>query len=430
MNSGPRRRPVVDREAAAPCGFSLLRILNMRDGADFLELWLPTGLKDDLLEEQRAMWLKRVDEQRLKLDRALAQQTNVAGIPQRQSTTGIEADVAFSEAFDRRVGRRNRTRLHPVLTSKELIRVAEKVSSMRDRDYQRREREFLDKLKTKGALRAVANPIFSPASWTRSLDDLYRMHPHFRAVTGYVAKQVALSARSSRPLTIPPLHLWGMPGIGKSCYANALAKALGAPLRRHSMENAQTTALLLGSERHWSTAAPGIVFEEVVLGQHANPIFLIEELDKASRGATYDPTAPLHSLLEPLTAQKVRDASLDLEFDASLAIYIATSNDPTKVPAPLRSRFREFEILPLTGEEALRAARVVVASAIAELNVPGFTEPEPRLAHKLAHLTPREIHHAVRDAVATALESGRLYLTVDDLADEQASGECSPRVLH
>lgn len=401
-----------------------------KDGSDSLELWLPTELTIDLIEEQRAVWLKRADEQRLKLERSRLEQSSLPGVSQPQSTAKIEGDLAFSKAFDRGVSRRNRARSHPVVTSKELLRVAEKVSSMRDRDYQRREREFLEKLKSKGALRAVANPIFAPASWRCSLDDLHRVHPHFRAVTSYVAKQVALSARSSGPLTIPPLHLWGMPGIGKSCYANALAKALGAPIRRHSMENAQTTALLLGSERHWSTASPGIVFEEVVLGQHANPIFLIEELDKVSRGASYDPTAPLHSLLEPLTAQKVRDASLDLEFDASLAIYIATSNDPSKVPAPLRSRFREFEILPLTGEEALRAARVVVASAVAELNVPGFAEPEPRLAHKLAHLTPREIHHAVRDAVATALESGRLYLRFDDLADEQGGEEGSLRVLH
>lgn len=430
MNGGRESPSAVGRTNAAPAGFSLLR-MSMSDGSESLELWLPTGLTSDLIEEQRAIWLKRAEEQRLKLERVRLAQSSASSNAQQRSTAKVDDDAAFAKAFDRGVSQRNRARRHPVVTSKELVRVSGKVSSMRDRDYQRRERDLLDKLKSKGALRTVVNPIFSPVRWRRSLDDLYCFYPHFYAVTRYVAKQVALSSRSDRPLTIPPLHLWGMPGIGKSCYAIALAKSLGAPVRRHSMENAQTTALLLGSERHWSTAAPGIVFEEVVLGQHANPVFLIEELDKASRGASYDPTAPLHSLLEPLTAQTVRDASLDIEFDASLAIYIATSNDPTKVPAALRSRFREFEILPLTGEEALRAARVVVASAIAELNVPGFAEPEARLAHKLAHLTPREIHHAVRDAVATALESGRLHLIFDDLEDEQQASEaCTPRVLH
>lgn len=417
----------VNRKVAAPAGFSLLR---MSDGSESLQLWLPTGLTSDLIEEQRATWLQRAEEQRMKLDRNRAAHSSASGSAQQLSTAKPDDDAAFAKAFEAGVSRRNRARRHLVLTSKELVRVAGKVSSMRDRDYQRREREFLDKLKSKGAFRAVVNPIFSPVRWRRAIDDLYSLYPHFRAVTSYVSKQVALSARSNRPLTIPPLHLWGMPGIGKSCYANALAKALGTPVRRHSMENAQTTALLLGSERHWSTATPGIVFEEVVLGQHANPVFLIEELDKAPRGATYDPTAPLHSLLEPMTAKTARDASLDIEFDASLAIYIATSNDPTRVPFGLRSRFREFEILPLTGEEALRAARVVVARAIAELKVPGFAEPEARLAHKLAHLTPREIHHAVRDAVATALASGRLHLTFGDLEDEQTNEGSSPRVLH
>ncbi|MEJ8816193.1 hypothetical protein WKW77_34450 [Variovorax ureilyticus] len=139
--------------------------------------------------------------------------------------------------------------------------------------------------------------------------------------------------------------------------------------------------------------------------------------------------APLHSLLEPFTAQKARDAALDLEFDASLAIYIATSNNPTKVPESLRSRFWEFEILPPTGEEALQAARAVVARAVAELGIPEFVLPEARWAHKVAHLTPREICHVVRDAVARALQCGRLHLTLDDLPSDEGE-EAATQWLH
>jgi ATP-dependent Lon protease len=341
-------------------------------------------------------------------------------------------EEGFTKIFERGVRSRDPAKRHPVLTSKEVVRVSRKIASMRDRESQKREWEVLDKLMSKGALRSVANPVFAPSAWVKSLHALLQCHPHFRTVTNYVATQVALSRRSKKPLVIPPLHIWGPPGIGKSCYAHELATALGTPIRRQSMENAQTTALLLGSERHWSTAAPGIVFEAIALGEHANPIFLIDELDKAPKNAGYEPVAPLHSLLEPFTAQRARDAALDLEFDASLAIYIATSNDPTKVPDSLRSRFREFQILPLRGEEALQAARVVVAQAVAELGIPGFVPPEERWAHKLAHLTPREICHVVQDAAGRAIQCDRLYLTMEDLParDGEESDLPPPRVLH
>jgi ATP-dependent Lon protease len=387
---------------------------------------LPMILADGLREEVDAKRLQRIEEEN-------ARNRSAHHLPVKPAASAVskppEDEEVFARIFERGVRGRDPTKRHPVLTSKEVVRVSRKIASMRDRESQKREWEVLDKLMSKGALRSVANPVFAPSAWEKSLHALLQCHPHFRAVTDYVATQVALSRTSKKPLVIPPLHIWGPPGIGKSCYAHELATALGTPIRRQSMENAQTTALLLGSERHWSTAAPGIVFEAIALGEHANPIFLIDELDKAPKNSGYDPVAPLHSLLEPFTAQRARDAALDFEFDASLAIYIATSNDPAKVPDSLRSRFREFQILPPRGEDALQAARVVVAQAVAELGIPGFVPPEARWAHKLAHLTPREICHVVRDAVARALQSGRLHLMLDDLPRDE--GEEPPsRTLH
>ncbi len=213
-------------------------------------------------------------------------------------------------------------------------------------------------------------------------------------------------------------HSSPYPPVRSSRRRQNLAEALGAPLRRQSMENAQTASLLLGSERHWSNAACGIVFDQIVLGDVANPILLIDELDKAPSVGRYDPLAALHSLLEPTSAKNARDAALDMTFDASLVIYIATSNNPNRVPQTIRSRLREFEVLPPTGEQALDAARTIVASVIGKLGVAGFLEPPARLAHQLGHLTAREITHAVRDAAARALVNGRLHLVLDDFPPE------------
>lgn len=389
------------------------------------ELWLPIPLVWQLREERRELALARELERRAEDDRLRAERlASTPAVPSVASLpTWMRDPVSFIKRFEGDVARRNPRRLHPVLRAAELLRVGGKVNSLRDKDYQKREHELLEKVQKLGALRQVANPCFGRGRWNESLADLREAHPHFEAVTELIAGRVALSRCSNEPLRIPPLHLWGEPGLGKTHYARDLARALGAPVRIQSMENAQTTALLLGSERHWSTASQGIIFEQVVLGSHANPVFVIDELDKAARGTQYDPLAPFHSLLEPSTADKVRDASLDIVFDASLAIYIATSNDPSRVPGSLRSRMIEFEIRAPQGEQALQVARAVVRSTVLRSGVRDFAQPNPSLAHKLAHLSPREIGHAVRNAVAAAVADGRRYLVLTDLpADCQPSG--------
>lgn len=406
-------------------------------GEDGVELLLPAQLQRQLMDERRQ---KAIEREQARSERSAAAMAVVSrpaaaagapqSTPQGTSQGTLESESAFTQAFERGVARRDRRRHHPVLAAREVLRVAARVGTMREKDYAKRDLELIEKIKARGALRAVVNPAFSPKSWAQALARLSSMHPHFQVVTDLVAAAVARSVHSKAPLSVPPLHLWGEPGVGKTQYANDLAAALGTPVRRHSMENAQTTALLLGTERHWSTASPGLVFDQLVFGDAANPVVLIDELDKAPRGAQYDPFAPLHSLLEPATATRVRDASLDIEFDASLVIYIATSNNPGHVPAPLRSRFREFEILPPRGEQALQVARAVVAATVLRQAVPGFALPPAGLAHQLAHLTPREIGQAVQDAVGHALEASRFQLSLADFPADLLGVETARSVLH
>jgi ATP-dependent Lon protease len=128
------------------------------------------------------------------------------------------------------------------------------------------------------------------------------------------------------------------------------------------------------------------------------------------------------------TAATARDASLDITFDASLAIYVAASNDPQKIPDSLRSRMTEFEILPPRGEHALRIARVVATRAVEKLSIPGFDPPPARVAHKLAHLSPRAIVRATQLAVAHALVNERLYLRASDIPIDPLDQD-GPKVL-
>jgi len=393
-----------------PAGFGLYRTRAAHEIPNGIEILLPLDVRSRLLEARRTLAIAR--EKALEQERERAQQLAATTSSARPMP---HDEREFVKRFERGVARRNPAHRHPVLRASEIVRVVARISTTRNKDDHKRELELVERLKALGALREVVNPAFQPERWAMALASLRAVHPHFADATDFVADHVSLSKRSVGPLVIPPIHVWGPPGIGKSHYASDLAAALGAPLRRHSMENAQTTALLLGTERHWSTATPGIVFEQIVLGSSANPVFLIDEIDKAPRNAGYDPLAPLHSLMEPLTAATARDASLDITFDASLAIFITASNDPRKIPDSLRSRMTEFQISPPRGEAALQIARIVANRAVEQLSIPGFDSPAPRIAHKLAHLSPRAIRKATQLAVAHALANDRRYLVASDL---------------
>jgi ATP-dependent Lon protease len=289
-------------------------------------------------------------------------------------------------------------------------------------------------------------------------------HPHFGEVIQFVANHVALQkmcfgarnpetgqapakgkkARAGKgannraganpeaadqvkpPVRLPPLLLYGPPGVGKTHFCESLAKVLGVPVRRHPMDQAETSGALLGSDAVWGNSRYGLVFDLLGLGEYANPLVILDELDKAqtmgkTSGGFSSPTGVLHSLLEPVSAAQVRDISLDLELDASQIAWIATANYPWWVPATLRSRFREFFIMPPDAEQAIQLARSVVKNA---LKVAGFGagEPDRRIVVALAHLSAREIYQATLAGAATAARRASKVIEMRDLSQELLAG--------
>lgn len=405
-----------------------------RKGSRPLALFLPTTLTESIAQESRARELEAHERLRAEaIERNLhgdqVQQT--LGASERPNTVTSEQAEDFIANFETLPEHGGETRRHRVLRGQEVLDAIVRSRAMKDDDHRRSDQEHFERIAARGAYREVVNPGWAASRWASSLAFLRDAHPHMKSVIDYVESRVALSLASRQPLMIPPLHLSGPPGVGKTQFAIDLAEALGAPIRIQSMENAQAPALWLGTERHWATASHGIVLDQIVFGAVANPLFLIDEIDKAPKGMRYDPLMALHSLLEPVTACTVRDAGLDITFDASLAIYIATSNDRSAVPESLLTRFREFVILPPRGDDALRSAYAVAVSAANKLGVAGFSPPDRRFAHMLAHLSAREIYQAVQDAAARAVQNGRTHLTISDLpaasvGDDQYGGP----VLH
>jgi ATP-dependent Lon protease len=276
------------------------------------------------------------------------------------------------------------------------------------KDERSRFQHVYDEIADSGHLRNLAMPSAA------ALQRLAVTQPHMAPVVAFVQDQVELAGRACKPLRIPPILLVGEAGVGKTFFAQGLASALCAPLSIQRLDTDLTSSVMLGSDRKWSTSQHGLLFELLALGEAANPVILLDEIDKVNR-IDQRVQAGLYSLLEPVSARQVRDISLDFELDASLVTWLATANDAGRLDAPLRSRFKEFHIQVPTAEQCLVLAVEVIRTTVRSAAVPGFSEETGRLERDLAHLTARQIQHATREAIARALKAGRTRLARQDL---------------
>lgn len=280
-----------------------------------------------------------------------------------------------------------------------------------DRDLSDRNAKIYEKLLKVGEYRRVGM-----LRKTSDLDQLRLSHPHFGPVIDFVGNRLLMSRHSRRPQRIPPILLAGPPGIGKTHFCDALASILGVPCRRHQMDQAETSSALLGSEKTWGNSTIGLVFEQVMLGEYANPIVILDELDKAATRSSHSaPAAVLHTLLEPLTASRVRDLSVDLEFDAGLITWVATANDPARIPRTLLSRMKCFWIGMPNAEQAMLIVQAVAAHAVKAAGVPGFITPSRALLSEIAHYSARQIYQIVSEVIARCVTEGRKQMTLSDL---------------
>ena len=132
---------------------------------------------------------------------------------------------------------------------------------------------------------------------------LYEQLPNFTDALDDVKRHVALSQDCRDGLEVTPMLLLGPPGIGKTHFARKLADLLGTGMSLVPMSSMTAGWLLSGSSSQWKGAKPGKVFEALVDGQYANPVIVVDEIDKASADAQYDPLGALYSLLEHDTAR-------------------------------------------------------------------------------------------------------------------------------
>jgi ATP-dependent Lon protease len=275
-------------------------------------------------------------------------------------------------------------------------------------------RTLYEKMVRLGGQRFTVKPSALP-----EMERLFAELPNFTDVLADIRKHLALCIDSNDSIELPPMLLLGEPGIGKTHFARKVAALLGTGFGFVPMSSLTAGWVLSGASSQWKNAKPGKVFDTFLNGDYANPVIVVDELDKASGDGQYDPLGALYELLESQTAIRFVDEFVELPIDASGAVWLATANDPARIPEPLLDRLTVYEIdAPDASGSARIAATIYEEIRNAHDWGRQFPEaPAEGALEKLASLPPREMRRALHAAFGNAKLAGRSDLSPDDIQD-------------
>ncbi len=279
-------------------------------------------------------------------------------------------------------------------------------------------RTLYEKMLRLGGQRFTVKPSALP-----EMQELFDELPNFAAVLEDVRRQLALCIDSNDAVELPPILLVGASGIGKTHFVRRVAQLIGTGFGFVPMSSLTAGWILSGASSQWKNAKPGKVFDTFLNGEYANPVIVVDEIDKAGGDAQYDPLGALYGLLEEQTAARFVDEFAEIPIDASGAVWFATANDAARIPEPILHRMNVYEIEPPDAEGAARIARAIYRE-IRDAHDWGRRFPETPsgpVVERLAALTPRDMRRAVREAFGSAKIAGRAELAPGDVRDPRGA---------
>ena len=257
--------------------------------------------------------------------------------------------------------------------------------------------------------------------------------PNFRGVIdGALKPHLAICALGTIR-RLPPMLLLGTPGVGKTHFASKLSGILRVPMQSVSFSSATSPNFLSGSSTFWANSSPGRLFSQIAWSAGklaaANPVILLDEIDKSGTDHRFDPLGSLYALLEINTAKTFEDEGLpDLVIDTQFVSYIATANSIEPIPEPIRSRLVVYEIDPPTRWESQRIAKRMLLDAIADVGVEFSPELPDDVLDDMGDLSPRAIRTRLNVCVGLAIYAGRRHVEPADWHSTRPKAATRPRI--
>lgn len=297
--------------------------------------------------------------------------------------------------------------------------VAEVDRALGDGAAQRNEglKSWYDRMRELGGSRYIIKP-----STTAAVDDLCETSPNFVDVVDDLRKYLALAVAGNEAVQFTPILLLGKPGLGKTYFAKRLAQALGTGFEFVSMSSLTAGWVLTGASAQWNNARPGKVAKTLIEGEYANPVVVLDEVDKAGGDSRYDPMGALYALLERGTAAHFKDEFIDVDMDASHILWVATANDESTIPEPILNRMNVYAIERPDALGAHRIALAVYHEILDAHHWPFPQEPSESVLERLSALPPRDMRKLLVDAFGTARLANRDFLVPEDIDGKKLCG--------